>query len=59
MLASLNHPHIAQIYGLEEGPAKAGPHVERPAKAGPYVQDVGYVRDVGYVQGLGYVRDVG
>ena len=25
-LASLNHPHIAQIYGLEEGPAEAGPH---------------------------------
>ena len=27
MLASLNHPHIAAIYGLEEGPAEAGPHV--------------------------------
>ena len=26
LLAALNHPHIAQIYGLEEGPAKAGPH---------------------------------
>jgi hypothetical protein len=25
-LASLNHPHIAQIYGLEDGPAEAGPH---------------------------------
>jgi hypothetical protein len=24
VLASLNHPHIAQIYGLEEGPAEAG-----------------------------------
>ena len=23
-LASLNHPHIAQIYGVEEGPAQAG-----------------------------------
>src|SRR5262245_26329345 len=26
MLASLNHPNIAQIFGLEEGPAEAGPH---------------------------------
>ncbi len=26
VLASLNHPNIAQIYGLEEGPAEAGPH---------------------------------
>lgn len=26
VLASLNHPHIAQIYGLEEGPAEAGHH---------------------------------
>jgi eukaryotic-like serine/threonine-protein kinase len=26
VLASLNHPHIAQIYGLEEGPPKGGPH---------------------------------
>ena len=25
-LASLNHPHIAQIYGLEQGPVDAGPH---------------------------------
>ena len=23
-LASLNHPHIAQIYGIEEGPVRAG-----------------------------------
>jgi serine/threonine protein kinase len=26
-LAALNHPNIAQIYGLEEGPAEAGHHV--------------------------------
>src|SRR5918994_3182386 len=26
-LAALNHPHIAQIYGLEDGPAEAGPHI--------------------------------
>ena len=25
-LAALNHPNIAQIYGLQEGPAKAGPY---------------------------------
>jgi eukaryotic-like serine/threonine-protein kinase len=25
-LAALNHPHIAQIYGFEDGPAEAGPH---------------------------------
>ena len=29
-LASLNHPHIGAIYGLEEGPAEAGLY-ERPA----------------------------
>ena len=27
LLASLNHPHIAAIYGFEEGPTEAGPHV--------------------------------
>jgi Tol biopolymer transport system component len=27
VLASLNHPNIAQIYGIEEGPAKAGHHI--------------------------------
>jgi eukaryotic-like serine/threonine-protein kinase len=27
LLASLNHPNIAQIYGVEEGPAEARPHV--------------------------------
>ena len=27
VLASLNHPHIAAIYGLEEGPAETGSHV--------------------------------
>jgi eukaryotic-like serine/threonine-protein kinase len=26
VLASLNHPHIAAIYGLEEAPVDAGPH---------------------------------
>jgi Tol biopolymer transport system component len=26
VLASLNHPHIAAIYGFEEGPAEAGPY---------------------------------
>jgi serine/threonine-protein kinase len=26
VLAALNHPHIAQIYGFEEGPATAGHH---------------------------------
>jgi serine/threonine protein kinase len=26
-LAALNHPHIAQIYGIEEGPAEAGRHM--------------------------------
>jgi serine/threonine-protein kinase len=26
-LAALNHPHIAQIYGLEQGPAEAGHYV--------------------------------
>ncbi|MSO61502.1 MAG: hypothetical protein EXQ50_05325 [Acidobacteria bacterium] len=26
VLAALNHPNIAAIYGLEEGPAKAGHH---------------------------------
>jgi Tol biopolymer transport system component len=27
VLASLNHPNIAQIYGFEEGPAEAGHHI--------------------------------
>jgi eukaryotic-like serine/threonine-protein kinase len=33
VLASLNHPNIAQIYGLEEGPAEEG-----PAQAGPHMR---------------------
>jgi serine/threonine protein kinase len=46
VLAALNHPHIAQIYGFEEGPAEAGPYGQQdegyngmwgPAEAGPYV----------------------
>jgi serine/threonine protein kinase len=32
VLAALNHPNIAQIYGLEEGPATAGGS-ERPASS--------------------------
>jgi serine/threonine protein kinase len=32
VLASLNHPHIAAIYGFEEGPAEAGPTYGRPVK---------------------------
>ena len=31
MLASLNHPHIAAIHGIEEGPAEAGPYDCRSA----------------------------
>ena len=27
VLASLNHPNIAAIYGFEDGPAEAGPYV--------------------------------
>src|SRR5256886_10790409 len=27
VLAALSHPHIGAIYGFEEGPAEAGPHV--------------------------------
>src|SRR5215211_1458529 len=26
VLASLNHPHIAQIHGIEEGPPEGGPY---------------------------------
>ncbi|MDP3718705.1 MAG: protein kinase [Acidobacteriota bacterium] len=35
VLASLNHPNIAAIYGLEEGPAEAAS--DGPAKAGRYI----------------------
>jgi len=31
MLASLNHPHIAAIHGIEEGPAEAGHYVRAPS----------------------------
>src|SRR5436189_1955728 len=27
VLASLNHPHIAALYGVEDAPADGGPHV--------------------------------
>ena len=40
-LASLNHPNIAAIYGLEEGPAEEGPaaRTERgPGKPDPHVR---------------------
>src|SRR5512147_1656693 len=39
VLAALNHPHIAQIYGFEEGPPEGGPHdgvgagISRPVQA--------------------------
>jgi hypothetical protein len=33
VLASLNHPNIAAIYGIEEGPAEAGHDDEGPPKA--------------------------
>src|SRR5262245_60246232 len=35
LLASLNHPNIASIYGIEEGPAE-----EVPAKAGHYTRAI-------------------
>ena len=34
VLASLNHPNIAAIYGFEEGPAKAGHYVQEGVGAG-------------------------
>ncbi len=34
VLASLNHPHIAQIYGIEESPAKAGHYETRGTDVG-------------------------
>src|SRR5438128_893916 len=34
MLAALNHPNIAAIYGLEDGPAEAGPYVQIGVGAG-------------------------
>src|SRR5262245_41892669 len=30
VLASLNHPQIGAIYGIEDGPCAAGPHVHAP-----------------------------
>ena len=38
VLASLNHPHIAQIYGLQEGPAARPEGRERAGEAGPHVR---------------------
>jgi serine/threonine-protein kinase len=37
LLASLNHPHIGAIYGLEDGPPEGGPYEE----GGPYKEGVG------------------
>ena len=34
VLASLNHPNIAAIYGVESGPAEAGHYVLRGSRAG-------------------------
>jgi len=34
VLASLNHPNIAAIYGFEDGPAEAGPYVPEGVGAG-------------------------
>ncbi|MDP3719512.1 MAG: protein kinase [Acidobacteriota bacterium] len=34
VLASLNHPNIAQIYGIEEGPAEAGRHIGADVASG-------------------------
>ena len=33
VLAALNHPNIAAIYGMEEGPAEAGPHTAARTRA--------------------------
>jgi serine/threonine protein kinase/Tol biopolymer transport system component len=48
VLASLNHPNIAAIYGFEEGPAEAGPYVRTDdyvrTEAGPSVRTDDYVR---------------
>ncbi|MGH9257136.1 MAG: protein kinase domain-containing protein, partial [Vicinamibacterales bacterium] len=38
VLASLNHPNIAQIYGLEEGPASASAAATADKEAGHYVR---------------------
>jgi Tol biopolymer transport system component len=40
-LASLNHPHIAAIYGLEEGPPEGGPHTMSGVGAGLVKSGVG------------------
>jgi serine/threonine protein kinase len=37
VLASLNHPNIAAIHGLEEGPASAFATATADKEAGPYV----------------------
>ena len=38
ILASLNHPNIAQVYGLEEGPVGAVSDASAPMEAGHYVR---------------------